>query len=137
MTISKYLNDLLSEFDSLEIATNRVSDGADRYGLFKSAARDKVENLDGSYQITEYYQFLARQSSVSDPERAESEEWLEGLSYLADDMGTVYEFPPLDGGRTVTALSLTGSPYPMEENAQDTLYQMSLSITYIREREVM
>ena len=45
-------------------------------------------------------------------------------------------FPPIDKNRTVTALSITGCPYPMEAKEKDTLYQLTLCITYIRERQV-
>lgn len=135
MTISKYIADLLANYDGIEIDTNHVSDGSDKYGLFKSPSREIREFNDGSYEITEYYQFVARQSTISKSERKEVDEWLEDLTYWADDFGMNYEFPPIDKNRTVTRLSITGNPYPMEADNAETLYQMSLSITYSRERE--
>ena len=91
---------------------------------------------DGSCEIREYYNFIARQSTGSRSERKESDEWLEDLTYWADDFSYTYAFPALDKNRTVTRFSITGNPYPMEASDKDTLYQMSLSITYLREREV-
>lgn len=135
MTISAYIVNLLKHYDGIEIDTNHMSDGSDQYGLFKSPSRDIKEFNDSSYQITEYYQFLARQSGVSRSERKEADEWLEDLAYWIDDFPYNYSFPALDKKREVVGVSITGSPYPMEADNDDTLYQIMLSITYIRERE--
>ena len=136
MTISKYIAELLEKNKEISIETNHVKDGSDKYGLFKSPSRDVRELIDGSYEITEHYQFMARQNSNSESERKEIDEWLEDLAYWADDLGHVYKFPSIDKNRNVTGLSITGSPYPMEADSKETLYQMALSITYEREREV-
>lgn len=136
MTISAVVSAWLSECLELEIETNHIKDGADKYGLFKSPARNRREFNDGSYEITEFYQFFARQSSLSEADRKDSDEWLEELAYIADDVGFFYELPKVDASRTITAMSLTGTPYPMETTSSDTLFQMSLSVTYRREREV-
>ena len=135
-TISQYIVKLLSNYEGLSIDSNHVSDGSDQYGLFKSPSRELREMNDGSCEITEYYNFMARQSTGSRSERKESDEWLEDLTYWADDFSYTYAFPALDRNRTVTRFSITGNPYPMEASDKDTLYQMALSITYLREREV-
>lgn len=135
MTVSKYIIDLLKTYKGIEVDTNHVSDGADQYGLFKSPARSVKTYISGEYEITENYQFLARQSNVSKSERKDADEWIEELAYWADDLGYVYDFPQLDNNRKVIGLSLTGNPYPMESDERDSLFQMSLSITYMRGRE--
>lgn len=135
MTISKYIADLLNLNKEISIETNHIKDGSDKYGLFKSPSRDVKEFIDGSCEITEYYQFMARQDTNSESERKEIDEWLEDLAYWADDLGLVYKFPEIDGNRKVTGFSITGNPYPMEADSRETLYQMALSITYVRERE--
>lgn len=137
MTISKYIIDLLKAHKSIEVDTEHVPDGSDQYGLFKSPTRDVKDYTDGSYEITEHYQFLARQRANSKTERKEADEWIEELAYWADDFSFNYEFPSIDGNRRVTGLSITGNPYPMESDNRECLYQMSLSITYEREREVL
>lgn len=134
MTISAYIVKLLNEYDGIKIDTNHVSEGSDQYGLFKLPSRDIKKFNDSSCEITEYYQFIARQSAVSRSERKEADEWLEDLTYWVDDL-SYYNFPSIDGNRKVTGLEITGSPYPMEADNKETLYQMLLSITYIRERE--
>lgn len=135
MTISKYIVDFLNMIGEITIDTNHVKDGSDQYGLFKSPNRDKKDLLDGSCEITEYYQFLARLDSLSDTERKESDEVLEDMTYALDDYKLEYSYPEIDKNRTVTDISVTGCPYPMEAEDKEILYQMSLSITYTRERE--
>lgn len=135
-TISSAVAAWLSEYETMTVDTNHITDGSDKYGLFKSPARTTSNYIGGSYDITEYYQFYARQASVSEYDRLDSDEWLEELAYWADDFEFNYEFPTLSGDRTIQRIELTGVPYPMETDSSDTLYQMSLSITYTREREV-
>lgn len=135
MTISAYIVNLLKNYEGIEIDTNHMADGSDQYGLFKSPSRDIKDFNDGTYQITEYYQFLARQSGVSKTERKEADEWLEDLAYWIDDFPYNYSFPTLDKNRNVKEVSITGSPYPLEADDKETMYQIMLSITYIRERE--
>lgn len=135
MTVSKYILDFLNKFENITIDTNHISDGSDKNGLFKSPSRDKIEFNDGSCKITEYYQLLARQSSVSDIERKESDEWLEELIYWIDDYGILEEYPEIDGNRIVKDISVTGVPAPLDYENDEIIYQISLSITYTRERE--
>ena len=135
MTISKYIVDFLNQYKNICIETNHMPEGSDKNGLFKSPNRDKLEYNDGTCKIVESYQLFARQSSISDDERMESDEWLEDLTYWIDDYGIKYEYPEIDGSRKVTDISVTGVPTPFEYENDDIVYQLSLSITYTRERE--
>lgn len=136
MTISKYIVDFLHLYEDIEIETNHLKDGSDKYGLFKSPNRERDTAICYMDTITEHYQFLAKKSNNSKYDREESEEWLEDLTYWVDDYESNYDYPRIDGNRTVTDIQLTGCPYPMESTEDETLYQVSLSITYEREREV-
>lgn len=137
MTISKYISDFISNYlDGVSITTNHLEDGPDRYGLFKSPARELRNYTDGSYEITEHYQFFVKQDGVSEADRKDSDEFLEELTYWMDDYSHGYAYPDIDGGRRVTDISITGSPYSLDvENNNEVIYQIMLSITYTRERE--
>jgi hypothetical protein len=138
MTISKYISDFISDYvEGISIATNHLEDGPDRYGLFKSPARELTNYTDGSYEVTEHYQFFAKQDGVSEIDRKDSDQFLEELTYWVDDYLHNYEYPALDGGRKVLNIGITGCPYSMDvENNNEVIYQIMLSITYLREREV-
>lgn len=138
MTISKYISDFISNYvDNIIITTNHLEDGPDKYGLFKSPSREIRECIDGSYEITEHYQFFIKQDGVSEADRKDSDEFLEDLVYWMDDYSYEYEYPDIDKGRKVTNISITGNPYSMDvENNNEVIYQIMLSITYTRKREV-
>ena len=123
-------------FDTLgfTICTNHLNEGSDRYGLFRSPARTTQEDIDGSYLITEAYQFFGRLDSLSETEREDAEEQMEKLVYAVDDYVYNYDFPELTDNRTIQEINITGCPYPFETTDEDLLYQISLSITYLRER---
>lgn len=135
MTISEAISKWLAEYGEIIIETNHVSDGSDKYGLFKSPQRNIVSHVDYSYEITEYYQLLARLNSLSEDDRKDSDEQLEKLTYWADDYPFIYEYPALDGNRQILNISVTGNPYPLSTDSSDTIYQLSIEITYTRERE--
>lgn len=135
MTISAYIVNLLKHYENIEIDTDHVAEGSDKYGLFRAPGRVIREFNDESYEVAESYQFNARQAALSASERKEADEWLEDLVYWADDFPYRNEFPELDKGREVTGIAINGNPYPMAVNDTETLYEMSIAITYIRERE--
>ena len=137
MTISSYIVEFLKLYEGIEIETNHIPDGSDKNGLFKSPTREVSSKIDESKEITEHYQFLARQASVEDVERKESDEWLEDLTYWIDDFSLNYVYPDIDKNRTVKDISVTGIPAPLEYQDDDIVYQISLSITYTRESEVI
>ena len=134
-TVSQAVVEFLKNFKGLEVDTNHLKEGSDRYGLFKSPNRTTNGFINGEYTITEYYQFLARQSSNSEYDRKDSDEWLEELTYWADDYSFQYNYPELTGKRHIEKIEVTGIPYPMEADDSEILYQMSLAVTYVRERE--
>jgi len=135
MTISKYVADFLKLYENIKIDTNHVGDGSDKYGLFKSPSRDFVRNTDGSSVITEYFEFLASQKSISDTERKEDDEWLEAFTYWLDDYPLSYKYPAIDGSRRVVDIKATGSTTPITDDNNHIVYQMLLSIEYEREVE--
>lgn len=137
MTISEAISKWLGEYAGVTVDTNHVSDGSDKYGLFKSPGRTAIERIDYSYEIIENYQLLARLSSVSEDDRKDSDELLEKLTYWADDYPFIYEYPELDGNRKIEKISITGSPYPMSTEPDDALYQLMIEVKYVREREVL
>ena len=134
-TISEAIVTFIQGYENIIIDTSHIADGSDTYGLFKSPSRDTKSFNDYSQEITEYYQFFAKQSNISNTDRKTADAWLEDLTYWVDDYSLNYEYPTLTGNRKITNIELTGCPYPMESTEDETLYQMSLKITYTRERE--
>ena len=134
-TISKAVSEWLKGYKGIAIDTEHVADGSDKYGLFRNPNRTITEYTDGSYAVKEYYSLLARQSAVSNEERLEADEFLENPCYWADDYYYSYEYPKIDGNRRITRIEVTGSPTGMFTSSEETTYQVSLAVSYTRDRE--
>ena len=125
MTVSRSIVEWLKGYDmtAVKVDTDQVGEGADSLGLFKSPNRETTAYNDGSYQIVEYYQlFVVRDGQ-------------ENFAYWVDDARYQGNLPQLDRDRQCTDLELAGTPYMFEARENNTaLYQVSLKITYVRER---
>lgn len=139
MTVSKAITEWLKCYDmtAVVIDTDQVGDGADSLGIFKSPNRDVKLYNDCSYQISEHYHLFVVRDGHEPRDRAENDEWLENFAYWVDDRQYSGDFPELDNRRKCTDIELAGTPYMFETRENNTaVYQISLKITYLREREV-
>lgn len=139
MTVSKAIAKWLEAYEmkAVKVSTDQVGEGADSLGIFKSPNRETSAYLDDSYLITEYYQLFVVRDNQEDLERNENDEWLENFAYWVDDCQYVQAFPELDNGRKCTDIWMASTPYMFEARENNTaLYQISLGITYSRERKV-
>lgn len=135
MTVSQAIATLLSENGKIEIDKVYASDGADQNGLCKKPEREVKNLIDGAYEITEQYSFAAKQKVLAETEKMETDAWLEELIYWVDDLAYCSNFPELGSGRKIISMEMTGKPYSIAAEDNETIYQMSLSVTYTRERE--
>lgn len=139
MTISNAISKWLEGYEMKPVKVNidQVGAGADSLGIFKSPNREVVDYNDESYKITEYYNLFVVREGQEYQDRAENDEWLENFAYWVDDKGYMEEYPKLDNDRKCLRLWLSGTPYMFEAKEDNTvLYQISLGITYLRERKV-
>lgn len=138
MTISKAIVTWLKQIDGFQladIATDEIGTSADSNGLFRSPNRIITENIDGSYNVKEYFQFFARRDSQEDIDRQDNDTWIENLMYYIDDAGYKYALPTLDNNRTCKELEINGAPSMFQRDSDTAVYQITIAITYSRERE--
>lgn len=137
MTIAKCLSEWLkSILDIVNISTEQIGADIDSYGLYRSPDRNTESYIDDSYAITEYYQFFAKQSSQTESERLDNDEWLEYVTYTIDDKSYCEDFPALDKDRVCIGIELTGQPYSLESASDETIFAMTIKIKYLRKREI-
>lgn len=137
MTVSRSIAEWLKGYDmtAVKVDTDQVGEGADSLGIFKSPNREVLEYNDASYQIAEYYQLFVVRDGQERRDREDNDEWLENFAYWVDDARYQGNLPQLDRDRQCTDLELAGTPYMFEARENNTaLYQVSLKITYVRER---
>lgn len=135
MTVSQAILVLLSQNGKIEIDKVHALDGADQNGLCKKPEREVRNLINGTYEIMEQYGFMAKQKVLAGTEKMETDAWLEELIYWVDDTSYCGSFPELGNGRRIISMEMTGTPSSIAAEDNEITYQMSLSVTYTRERE--
>lgn len=135
MTVSQAIVTLVSGNEKIEIDKVHALDGADQNGLSRKPEREVKNLMDGTYEITEQYSFTAKQKVSAGTERMETDAWLEELIYWVDDTSYYNDFPELGSGRNIVSMEIAKASCSIAAEDNETTYQMSLSVTYTRERE--
>lgn len=121
----------------VKVNVDLVGAVADSLGIFKSPNREVTNHNDSSYKITEYYDLFVVRESQENADREDNDRWLENFAYWVDDCSYTENYPKLDENRKCCNIWLSGTPYMFEAKEDNTsLYQISLGITYARERKV-
>lgn len=137
MTVSEALAKWLpvSIEKGIVIQTQELQATPDSSGLYRGPERNLSVFNDGSYKITEHYQMLVRKANKTEAERRENDAFFEELVYWIDDKNYCGDLPLLDGKRRCEEVLLTGSPYIYYSDEDSAVYQLSLSVTYVREHK--
>lgn len=136
MTISQSIIEWLNGYDAVieDVDTDLLAalqEPAEAYGFFKTPDRIIVPFLDGTREITEYYQFLTRQNSQLDSERIDNQEFLADMEEWVYQKNLAREYPDIIGVR-VTNIEVSNSFYVQQSEETEAVYQLSIGITYIR-----
>lgn len=135
MTVSEALKNWLRGCDCVEIVdvdTDRLEANAESLGLYKQAQRETTAFLDGSAEITEYYYFLARWPTTLESERVNSQTIMSNLESWIEDKNLGNELPEVPG---VERVFVANGFYMLEAESDDAVYQVSIGITYLKERK--
>lgn len=113
------------------IETDQLSGEAGSYGLYKQPTTESVAFVDGSRDVTEYYNLLARQASKSDFSRVSNQAWMEALEDWVRQQNQARNLPVLDGGRTCNGIAVSVSAYMIDAAETGTAeYQIAVAINY-------
>ena len=135
MTVSEALKNWLRGCDCVEIVdvdTDRLEANAESLGLYKQAQRETTAFLDGSAEITDYYYFLARWPTTLESERVNSQTIMSNLESWIEDKNLGNELPEVPG---VERVFVANGFYMLEAESDDAVYQVSIGITYLKERK--
>lgn len=134
MTIGESIIQWLYGFGDIEIDQRITTDqlGAEEgaLALFKEPTKSEVVFLDGSHDVTERYYFLIRQPSQTNSERISNAAWLERLERWVRDQNLKKDYPHLEAGLTCFAIAVAVSAYVMEQKEEESIYQISVAISY-------
>lgn len=100
-------------------------------GLYKQPSITKQTLADGSQIITENYYVLFRRSAQIPKERIDNEDFLEAVENWFYEQEVNESYP--DIGYPVHEISATNAFYMLERDSHNAVYQLTLSVKYMRE----
>lgn len=139
MTVGEQLKEWLNEFkeaDFTDLATDLIKADIGSYAIFKSPNKTEIPFNDGSKQVTEYYQFFARQSTVDNDQRISNEQLLSDLENWVEEKELDEDYPDLSqcGNLTCLEIGIANSASITSQSEECAIYQVTINITYLKER---
>lgn len=139
MTVGECLKDWLGEFDGLnfsELLTDFMDAPEGCMALFRSPQKQEKAYLDGSKDITEYYNFFARKSTLLDETRVENQQLLDDLTEWIENKAFEEDYPDLSqvGNLTCENITVNGASAINSQEDDNAIYQVTIAIQYLKER---
>lgn len=139
MTVGECLKDWLGEFDGLnfsELLTDFMDAPEGCMALFRSPQKQEKAYLDGSKDITEYYNFFARKSTLLDETRVENQQLLDDLTEWIESKAFEEDYPDLSqvGNLTCEDITVNGASAINSQENDNAIYQVTIAIQYLKER---
>lgn len=134
MTNSELIKEWLRACKFIEIVdidTDRLEAQAESMGIYKQATRDVDEYIDGSKLISEYYYFLTRQSAQLESERIGAQEFLSQIEGWVEESEYNEIYPKIPG---IERVFIANGFYMTDAETDESVYQISIGITYQKER---
>lgn len=138
MTISQGIIKWLETFEPEEqqgmkgISTDIQPAKVNSYSLVKEPIINKKTSITGTVRATAHYTLMARLDSQTDAERVGNNMWGELLEEWVEDKNKKKELPVIDDV-TVQSVAVTTPFYLGESEMHESVYQLTISITYVKE----
>lgn len=138
MTISQSIIKWLETFEPKEywkmkgINTDIQPAKVNSYSLVKEPVINKKTSITGKVRATAHYTLMARLDSQMDAERVDNNTWGELLEEWVEEKNKKKELPELEGV-TMQSVAVTTPFYLGKSEANESVYQLTISITYVKE----
>ena len=132
ITVSQSVIKWLKEFEKSSINTDIQPAKVNSYSLVKEPIINKKTFISGRVRATEHYTLMARLESQIDVSRVENNAWGESLEQWVYEKNKKKELPELEGAN-VQSVAVTTPFYLGKSEANESVYQLTISITYERE----
>lgn len=135
MTVSESVIRWLKGFDASRLKTvntDMLAADVKSYALIKEPVQNVQSFLSGRKVITDHFTLMARLSSKTNGVRIENSGFGEAFVDWISTQDATGNYPAVDGAK-VQKISVTTPFYmgPSQEN--DSLYQLTIAITYMKE----
>lgn len=132
MTVSQSVITWLNKFEEKAVSTDIQPAKVNSYSLVKEPIINKKTFISGRVRATEHYTLMARLDSQMDSSRVENNAWGEKLEEWVRDMCKKKDLPVIDNA-TVQSVNVTTPFYLGKSEANESVYQLTISITYEKE----
>lgn len=92
-----------------------------------------IAYMSGDRDVTMYALFRVRQASRTHAERLDAQAFMDALSRWVWARNLAGDLPRLDGGREAQSVRVSQSPYMLETNGGEAVYQIGIELNYIDE----
>lgn len=117
---------LCDDFD-----TDRLRAEAESLGIYKQPTNETVDYIDGSTLCTDYFYIVARQEAQEELDRVSNQEFLEQFEQWIAEQNYKSNYPQ---GHNIEEISVANSFYMQETDGEQAVYQISVGVTYRKER---
>lgn len=136
MTVSESVIRWLRGFDESRmkaINTDMMAAEVKSYALMKEPVQNVQHFLSGRKIVTDHFTLMARLASKTDASRIGNTGFGEALSDWIDDRNRAGDFPEIEGA-IVQDITVTTPFYLGQSQENDSLYQMTVGIKYMKEK---
>lgn len=139
MTVGECLKGWLGEYGDLnfsELLTDFMDAPEGCMALFRSPQKQEKTYLDGSKEVTEYYNFFARKSTLLDETRVENQQLLDDLTEWIENKAYEKDYPDLSqaGNLACEDITVNGASAINSQEDDNAIYQITIAIQYLKER---
>nr|DAQ90309.1 MAG TPA: Minor capsid protein from bacteriophage [Caudoviricetes sp.] len=117
---------LCDDFD-----TDRLRAETESLGIYKQPTNETVDYIDGSTLCTDYFYIVARQEAQEERDRVSNQEFLEQFEQWIAEQNYKSNYPQ---GHNIEEISVANSFYMQETDGEQAVYQISVGVTYRKER---
>ena len=117
---------LCDDFD-----TDRLRAEAESLGIYKQPTNETVDYIDGSTLCTDYFYIVARQEAQEERDRVSNQEFLEQFEQWIAEQNYKSNYPQ---GHDIEEILVANSFYMQETDGEQAVYQISVGVTYRKER---
>lgn len=111
--------------------TDRLRAEAESLGIYKQPTNETVDYIDGSTLCTDYFYIVARQEAQEERDRVSNQEFLEQFEQWIAEQNYKSNYPQ---GHNIEEISVANSFYMQETDGEQAVYQISVGVTYRKER---
>lgn len=135
MTLSESIKIWTKECPGLALCddfdTDRLRAEAESLGIYKQPTNETVDYIDGSTLCTDYFYIVARQEAQEERDRVSNQEFLEQFEQWIAEQNYKSNYPQ---GHNIEEISVANSFYMQETDGEQAVYQISVGVTYRKER---